>query len=167
MSECKCTLRETAVGDGCRYCNPQFLIDHLADERDEQAVEIEQLQDRVKELEAINLGLTDWEVTARQWADDWRTVKKECYALLAERDHWKSQAEVEAVVCGRYRDERDALKAENEALRKDAERYRWVRSQASPIQVFIYGVDEGLTVNALDEALDRDIYGEADDEGEA
>lgn len=50
MSECNCTLRETAVGDGCRYCNPQFLIDHLADERDEQAVEIEQLQYRVKEL---------------------------------------------------------------------------------------------------------------------
>lgn len=28
------------------------------------------------------------------------------------------------------RDERDQLKAENEALRKDAERYRWLRDEA-------------------------------------
>jgi hypothetical protein len=31
MSECKCSWSISALGDGCRYCQPQEYIDQLAD----------------------------------------------------------------------------------------------------------------------------------------
>lgn len=29
MSECKCSMATSALGDGCRYCQPQEYIDRL------------------------------------------------------------------------------------------------------------------------------------------
>jgi hypothetical protein len=31
MSKCACTMRIRILGDGCRYCQPQFYIDSLDD----------------------------------------------------------------------------------------------------------------------------------------
>lgn len=50
MSECNCDMRTKLVGDGCQYCNPQYVIEHLTDERDELEKEIEQLQQQNAEL---------------------------------------------------------------------------------------------------------------------
>ncbi|WP_230390318.1 ead/Ea22-like family protein [Pseudomonas guariconensis] len=48
-------------------------------------------------------------------------------ALLAEIEHAESRLHDVAVLCATVEQERDQLKAENEALRKDAERYRAIR----------------------------------------
>lgn len=33
--ECKCTMREKLLGDGCSICNPQYIIGILQDELEE------------------------------------------------------------------------------------------------------------------------------------
>lgn len=32
LRECKCDMRTSLVGDGCRYCNPQYYIDMLEEQ---------------------------------------------------------------------------------------------------------------------------------------
>lgn len=36
---CKCSMRTSLVGDGCRYCNPQYYIDMLEDLVKERATD--------------------------------------------------------------------------------------------------------------------------------
>lgn len=61
-------------------------------------------------------------------------------------------------------DERDLLKAENEALRKDAERYRWLRSKEAECNVEI-PMDDGRGwvlpgyLDELDAAIDAALEG--------
>jgi hypothetical protein len=47
-----------------------------------------------------------------------------------------------------------ALRAENEALRADAERYRWLRREECPLTVFEYEEISGLWEEKLDAAID-------------
>jgi len=54
MGDCKCSMRIKLVGDGCRYCNPQYWINHFVDERDE-------LQSRIEELEEALYDIDDYE----------------------------------------------------------------------------------------------------------
>jgi FtsZ-binding cell division protein ZapB len=53
-------------------------------------------------------------------------------ALLAEIERLESEAMHTAAGAQSDREQRDQLKAENEALRKDAERYRFVRKTWCP-----------------------------------
>jgi hypothetical protein len=34
MSKCECTMSIQVLGDGCRYCQPQGVIERLTEERD-------------------------------------------------------------------------------------------------------------------------------------
>lgn len=54
MSECKCTMSVRALGDGCRYCQPQGYIDRLHDWIDEARAEAEQADELAKALEQIS-----------------------------------------------------------------------------------------------------------------
>jgi hypothetical protein len=54
-SKCKCTLAQSLVGDGCRYCQPQYYIDRLRDE-------IKDMQDDYDKL--FNEKATVWNLTA-------------------------------------------------------------------------------------------------------
>jgi hypothetical protein len=46
---------------------------------------------------------------------------------------------------------------EIQALRKDAERYRFCRSQTSPAEIHIHGIELGLAGLELDEAMDHEM----------
>lgn len=46
---------------------------------------------------------------------------------------------------------------EVQALRKDAERYRFCRSQTSPAEIHIHGIELGLAGLELDEAMDHEM----------
>jgi len=54
--------------------------------------------------------------------------------------------------------ERDALIAENGGLRKDAERYRWLRDKVDPIAYYEIGVYLGA-MTGIDAAIDNAIAG--------
>lgn len=51
----------------------------------------------------------------------------------------------------------NAVLAEIQALRRDAERYRFCRSQTSPAEIHIHGVELGLALDSLDEAMDAEM----------
>ncbi|MGN8346314.1 hypothetical protein ACLEJQ_22195 [Pseudomonas sp. SMV71] len=57
-----------------------------------------------------------------------------CYSsiepLIAEIKSTESRLHDVAVLCAQVEQDRDQLKAESEALRKDAERYRWLRDSS-------------------------------------
>lgn len=85
-------------------------------------------------------------------------------ALLAEIELLEYQAEsrrrLHAKECvamsevqGDLIDERDQLKAENEALRKDAERYRWLRDK----QTFIWLIQDWFPSDAAFTDVDGEI----------
>lgn len=71
MSECKCDMRTKLVGDGCRWCNPDYYIGVLEDQTTEQAEEIEQLQQQNAELRSY----------AKFWWRNWERVieKRQAY----------------------------------------------------------------------------------------
>ena len=46
---------------------------------------------------------------------------------------------------------------EVQALSKDAQRYRFCRSQTSPAEIHIHGVELGLAGDSLDEAMDCEM----------
>lgn len=43
--KCKCSFRIKMVGDGCRYCNPQYYIDILEDQAADDERRIKELED--------------------------------------------------------------------------------------------------------------------------
>lgn len=68
-------------------------------------------------------------------------------ALLAEierlerfEDWFVRLDQVEQSLAASYKADRDQLKAENEALRKDAERYRWLRQASATDGEYTHGV---------------------------
>lgn len=54
-------------------------------------------------------------------------------------------------------DERDQLKAENEALRKDAERYRWLKRQRSKAWKDAAEIPMNHTDSHIDDAMSKDL----------
>jgi len=44
-NQCKCSLRTTVLGDGCRYCSPQMYIDKLIEQFDELQITFELLEE--------------------------------------------------------------------------------------------------------------------------
>lgn len=40
MSKCECALQTSLVGDGCRYCNPQYYIDMLKEQQTEMETDV-------------------------------------------------------------------------------------------------------------------------------
>lgn len=50
---CKCDLRTRAVGDGCRYCNPQEYIDKLHEQDADYKAEIATLEQQLRNLLAL------------------------------------------------------------------------------------------------------------------
>jgi hypothetical protein len=61
--------------------------------------------------------------------------------------------QVEQSLAASYKAERDQLKAENEALRKDAQRYRWLRDK----QTFIWLIQDWFPGEAMLTNVDADI----------
>lgn len=49
MDKCTCTMAQKTVGDGCRYCNPQYAIDML----------IEQDKDNIRASDEVIRGLVE------------------------------------------------------------------------------------------------------------
>ncbi|ROQ53638.1 hypothetical protein [Pseudomonas putida] len=109
-------------------------------------------KEKLKELaEAANAVTTDVNITMAVGADpeevkavqDYlqQTMPKTILALLAEverlerfEDWFVRLDQVEQSLAASYKAERDQLKAENEALRKDAERYRWLRDGCGVVE---------------------------------
>lgn len=109
-------------------------------------------KEKLKELaEAANAVTTDVNITMAVGADpeevkavqDYlqQTMPKNILALLAEverlerfEDWFVRLDQVEQSLAASYKAERDQLKAENEALRKDAERYRWLRDGCGVVE---------------------------------
>lgn len=50
---CKCDLRTRAVGDGCRYCNPQEYIDKLHEQDADYKSEIANLEQQLRNMAAL------------------------------------------------------------------------------------------------------------------
>lgn len=74
-------------------------------------------------------------------------------ALLAKIESAETRLHDVAVLCATVEQERDQLKAENEALRKDAERYRWLRNK----QTFIWLIQDWFPGEAMLTNVDADI----------
>ena len=49
MSKCKCSFRAKTLGDGCRYCNPDYLISILEDNIEELETELENIKTKTCE----------------------------------------------------------------------------------------------------------------------
>ena len=54
-NKCLCTFAEKLTGDGCRYCNPEYLIEVLSDEHDELCAALEAIE---PEILGIDLAST-------------------------------------------------------------------------------------------------------------
>lgn len=83
--------------------------------------------------------------------------------LLAEIERLREDPHMRAIRslrgdCADLMDERDHLKAENQALRKDAERYRWITENAD---VDCRGHEMGREYGSLDECIDAAMAKEA------
>lgn len=50
MSECKCSMAISVLGDGCRYCQPQDQIDRLADALVEETAKADHAEELAKLL---------------------------------------------------------------------------------------------------------------------
>jgi hypothetical protein len=50
-----------------------------------------------------------------------------------------------------------AAEEENAALKADAERYRFIRSQTSPVGILIHGIEEGFALESMDKAIDEEM----------
>lgn len=55
MDKCKCDFRTKMVGDGCRYCNPEFYIDILEERIQELEDELLIYSDLLDEKTISNL----------------------------------------------------------------------------------------------------------------
>jgi hypothetical protein len=53
MSECKCSMRERLVGDGCQACNPQMTIDCLVEQLADIATQRDELLAALKPFAAL------------------------------------------------------------------------------------------------------------------
>ncbi len=56
MSECKCSMSISVLGDGCRYCQPQDHIDRLADALAEETALADHAEELAKLLEKLRDG---------------------------------------------------------------------------------------------------------------
>jgi uncharacterized protein (DUF3084 family) len=114
------------------------------------------------DLETLRERLHEAELVAASWK---REAELNEQAANESSGYAKRLAEAEAYGKAQqrwaheWRDKHDALTAENAALRKDAERYRWLRTQHANIlrgPVHVAGVG-ALTSTGLDAAIDAHL----------
>jgi hypothetical protein len=53
MSECKCSMSISVLGDGCRYCQPQEYIDQLADALEDTIDTTDHAEELMEKLERV------------------------------------------------------------------------------------------------------------------
>lgn len=83
-------------------------------------------------------------------------------ALLADIANTENRLHDVAVLCATVEQERDQLKAYNEALRKDAERYRWLRDEDYLHNwADVHVCDESRRAEITDAAIDAAMGKEA------
>ena len=59
MKECKCTLAQRMVGDGCSVCNPAKALEYADETIAELRAEIKRLHDAATDLLATVEGVAD------------------------------------------------------------------------------------------------------------
>jgi len=82
MSSCKCTMAQSAVGDGCRYCQPQEYIDRLHDHMAED--EKDWQEERSKLMWALDECVSCFNYP--EWSDRCEEIENKARTILAELD---------------------------------------------------------------------------------
>ena len=67
IESCKCSFAQRMVGDGCRYCNPQYYIDILGEQQKETQKDLNTLE---AELEKRD-GFCEWKLNDYFHEDDY------------------------------------------------------------------------------------------------
>ena len=67
--ECRCTMAQKLVGDGCETCNPEMAADHMRDTIEDQLEEIASLRSALKEI--ANARPHKWEPDMRDQFQQW------------------------------------------------------------------------------------------------
>lgn len=128
-SQCKCTLRQRVLGDGCEHCNPVLAIEHellsAQDERDELKAKVADLE--VKN-ECLGMELKD------DREDEFYKVKDERDTLAARVAELEAEAikdrrlwNTEASRCQDAIRERDTLAAHVRELREEIQQLHYSR----------------------------------------
>lgn len=91
------------------------------------------------------------------YADDYDTLAQRCRDLELNHAMLRDELESEQQSVAAFRKERDALRAEVEALRKDAERYRWLRDHGATCRWEEGDTEVRNHPGLLDEAVDESI----------
>ena len=90
---CKCDLRTRAVGDGCRYCNPQHYIDILEDQTKDDSAEIEELISDIDSYIKMTSQMSNEIVSQQAEIDRLKGQRDRLYEELKEaRDEVANQA---------------------------------------------------------------------------
>jgi len=127
------------------------LVHLYADAPQKADAELGDLPEAQRELMAENKRLTTERSEDEVLAETDR-YRAEVERLTTERDAWKSNCEDQITLLNKIADERDALKA-------DAERYRWLRTCNNDSHV-IYGDTQNCELmmeEVLDAAIDAAI----------
>ena len=77
---CKCDMRTSLVGDGCRYCNPQYYIDMLEEQAKEDDTDplLGKMAEALEEIiRCLSHGLQDTRasLTAKKALQEYREMK--------------------------------------------------------------------------------------------
>lgn len=94
--------------------------------------------------------------------DDW-TIREGETVVAWEQDGIQKQEDVRYIAAANPAvileliAEIERLQVENAGLKADAGRYRFIRSQFSPIGLLIHGIDEGLALYAMDKSVDAEM----------
>ena len=55
IESCKCSFTQRMVGDGCRYCNPQYYIDILEEQQKETQRDLDALEAELEKHQWISV----------------------------------------------------------------------------------------------------------------
>ena len=118
------------------------------------ADEIERLRAERDELRANEIG---HDARMEVMRDTVSSLQNDVADLIRERDEWKEKADWQAEMTRAFMRAQEEWVAERDALRADAERYRWLRMKE--VRVYQdrdpYGCIMAASELALDDAIDR------------